>query len=67
MCLTNIVKLDAPALSDILIKRSGDPNSGVLKIRKRFLNFALLPSASQQWAPVFIIQIGLLFMEVFNP
>ena len=60
-------QVDEPTLCNILITISSLLIQGVLKIRKRFLNFAPLPSASQQWAPFLskkIIEIGLLFIEI---
>ena len=44
-------QVDAPTLFGILITSSRSPILGVLKIRKRFLNFVLLPLAFQQRAP----------------
>ena len=43
---------------------------GVLKFRERFLNFAPLTSASEQWAPALskrMIEIGLLCIKISCP
>ena len=59
-------QVDAPAHFN---HKLGILSLGGLKNQERFLNFALVSSASQQRAPVLsekIIIIGLLFMEIFS-